>query len=317
MSNITADVDSLEFDENIVKGLSPLPSSASRVSPQITHKSSHSSITKVPAVTSTPPPPPVPQDLPKCIECKDPIVGAAVSAMGKTWHPNHFLCTSCKCVLGTGRFFEKEDQAYCETCYHDLFSPKCAYCSEVISDRCITALGSTWHPEHFFCCQCGKLFPPGAGFLEKDGMAYCEDDYFNLFAMKCAGCKKGLVGEYVSACGKEFHPGCFVCAECKQPFPSGTFFEQDGAPYCEAHFQSRRGAVACSGCQRSIGSNQQTVTALGGKKFHLEHFGCGYCGKVLMADRADEDDIVAVDGDGFREREGKAYCLLCSTKLFG
>lgn len=42
-------------------------------------------------------------------------------------------------------------------------------------------------------------------------MAYCEEDYFNLFAMKCAGCKQGLIGEYVSACGKEYHPGCFVC----------------------------------------------------------------------------------------------------------
>ena len=51
-------------------------------------------------------------------------------------------------------------------------------------------------------------------------MAYCEEDYFNLFAMKCAGCKKGLVGEYVSACGKEFHPGCFVCAV------------SNGAAYC-------------------------------------------------------------------------------------
>ncbi|KAJ3043057.1 hypothetical protein HDV00_005965 [Rhizophlyctis rosea] len=145
-------------------------------------------------------------------------------------------------------------------------------------------------------------------------MAYCEEDYFNLFAMKCAGCKQGLVGEYVSACGKEFHPQCFVCQECKQPFPSGTFFEQDGVPYCEAHFQARRGAI-CSGCTRGIASGQRTVSALG-KKFHLEHFGCTYCGKQLVPSNVGGNDVVVADGDGFREREGKAYCMLCSTKLF-
>ena len=37
-----------------------------------------------------------------------------------------------------------------------------------------------------------------------------------------------------------------------------------------------------------------------------------------MADRVgDGEDVEAVNGDGFKEREGKAYCLLCSTKLFG
>ncbi|KAJ3152993.1 hypothetical protein HDU86_005449 [Geranomyces michiganensis] len=119
----------------------------------------------------------------------------------------------------------------------------CAACAGALSGptRCITALGQHWHPHHFFCAQCGKLFPPGAGFLEKDGMAYCEDDYFNLFAMRCGGCGKGIIGEFVSACGKEWHMPCFVCADCKENFPTGVFYEHYGLPYCAKHHAIRRG----------------------------------------------------------------------------
>ncbi|KAI9101015.1 hypothetical protein DFS34DRAFT_451587 [Phlyctochytrium arcticum] len=174
-----------------------------------------------------------------CSACKEPLQGPAVSALGKHFHPEHFNCHMCKKQLGHGRFFEKVGDAYCEACWQSQL-PKCAYCSGPILERCVTALGQHWHPDHFFCAQCGKLFPPGAGFLEKDGMAYCEEDYFNLFAMRCGGCSKGIVGEFVSACGKEWHVGCFVCADCKEPFPTGTFYEHYGQPYCSVHHQLRR-----------------------------------------------------------------------------
>ncbi|KND01734.1 uncharacterized protein SPPG_03527 [Spizellomyces punctatus DAOM BR117] len=174
-----------------------------------------------------------------CVVCHKPLSGPVVNAMGRTYHPEHFTCFSCNRQLGHGRFFEKAGEAYCDSCWQ-MNLPKCAYCSGRIMERCITALGQHWHPHHFFCAQCGKLFPPGAGFLEKDGMAYCEEDYFNLFAMRCGGCGKGIIGEFVSACGKEWHMGCFVCADCKQPFPTGTFYEQHGQPYCATHHALRR-----------------------------------------------------------------------------
>ena len=49
-----------------------------------------------------------------------------------------------------------------------LYCPKCAHCDQPVSDRCITALGKKWHPEHFICCQCLKPFPNGS-FFERDG----------------------------------------------------------------------------------------------------------------------------------------------------
>ena len=39
--------------------------------------------------------------------------------------------------------------------------------------KCITALEKMWHPEHFFCAQCGRQFGD-EDFHEKNGKAYCR-----------------------------------------------------------------------------------------------------------------------------------------------
>jgi len=68
-----------------------------------------------------------------CAECQQPISGPVVTALKKTWHPEHFMCKGkCKRPLGTMSFFEKDASPYCDQCYHAEFSPKCAYCNETI-----------------------------------------------------------------------------------------------------------------------------------------------------------------------------------------
>ncbi|KAK9881781.1 hypothetical protein WA026_017299 [Henosepilachna vigintioctopunctata] len=103
-----------------------------------------------------------------CSACDKPIVGQVITALGKTWHPEHFTCTHCSQELGTRNFFEREGKPYCEVDYHNLFSPRCAYCNGPILDKCVTALEKTWHMEHFFCAQCGKQFGED-GFMRRKG----------------------------------------------------------------------------------------------------------------------------------------------------
>ena len=57
-----------------------------------------------------------------------------VTALGQTWHSEHFVCAKCQRELGTQTFFERDGQAYCEEDYHNLFAPKCAYCHGPIKD---------------------------------------------------------------------------------------------------------------------------------------------------------------------------------------
>lgn len=69
-----------------------------------------------------------------CSACDKPIVGQVITALGKTWHPEHFTCNHCSQELGTRNFFEREGKPYCEIDYHNLFSPRCAYCNGPILD---------------------------------------------------------------------------------------------------------------------------------------------------------------------------------------
>lgn len=69
-----------------------------------------------------------------CNACEKPIVGQVITALGKTWHPEHFTCAHCTQELGTRNFFERDGKPYCEPDYHNLFSPRCAYCNGPILD---------------------------------------------------------------------------------------------------------------------------------------------------------------------------------------
>ncbi|KAG5896459.1 hypothetical protein JTB14_002600 [Gonioctena quinquepunctata] len=166
-----------------------------------------------------------------CNACDKPIVGQVITALGKTWHPEHFTCAHCSQELGTRNFFEREAKPYCEPDYHNLFSPRCAYCNGPILDKCVTALEKTWHMDHFFCAQCGKQFGE-EGFHEREGKPYCRDDYFDMFAPKCGACNRAIMENYISALNSQWHPDCFVCRDCKLPVQGKSFYAVEGKPVC-------------------------------------------------------------------------------------
>ena len=58
--------------------------------------------------------------------------GPFVSAIGKTWHPDHFCCSSCHVSLQNQAFVEENNQLYCEKCYNAHYAPKCAHCNNAI-----------------------------------------------------------------------------------------------------------------------------------------------------------------------------------------
>lgn len=69
-----------------------------------------------------------------CFKCKKPVKGQVVTALGYLWHPEHFVCSYCDQSIGTSIFYEKDSKPYCEKDYFELFSPKCAACSNSIKD---------------------------------------------------------------------------------------------------------------------------------------------------------------------------------------
>uniref|UniRef100_A0A1A9W635 LIM zinc-binding domain-containing protein n=1 Tax=Glossina brevipalpis TaxID=37001 RepID=A0A1A9W635_9MUSC len=162
--------------------------------------------------------------LKECSACEKPIVSQVITALDKTWHPEHFTCHHYNQELSTRNFFERDGFPYCEPDYHNLFSLRCAYCNGAILDKCVTALDKTWHTEHFFCAQFSQQFGED-DFHVRDGKPYCRNDYFEMFAPK----------------------------DCRQPFQGGLFFDHEGLPYCETHYyyHAKRGSL-CAGCSKPI-----------------------------------------------------------------
>jgi len=52
----------------------------------------------------------------KCPICTKFITSGAVNAIGKSWHPNCFTCKKCNIKLSTAKYYEYQDQPYCERC---------------------------------------------------------------------------------------------------------------------------------------------------------------------------------------------------------
>lgn len=67
----------------------------------------------------------------------------------------------------------------------------CEACGRAIVGQVVAALGKTWHPEHFTCVQCQQELGD-KNFFEREGLAYCEEDYHKLFSPKCNYCNKPI-----------------------------------------------------------------------------------------------------------------------------
>lgn len=128
-----------------------------------------------------------------CSVCQKPIYSnervVQTSAM-TTLHLSCFRCQKCHMSLEHSQFYvhdtQKESGAdpntylaqknikkqtkflYCHLDYHELFSPRCNYCSTPIEGSAIFALEKYWHDGHFFCGSCNTPFEKGQDYCIVD-----------------------------------------------------------------------------------------------------------------------------------------------------
>ncbi|XP_030076956.1 leupaxin isoform X2 [Microcaecilia unicolor] len=175
------------------------------------------------------------QDLfsPPCAYCAAPVLDKVLTAMDKTWHPEHFFCAHCGEVFGEEGFHERNGKPFCRKDFLNIFSPRCSRCNQPVLDNYFSALNAAWHPECFVCGDCSCTFSQGS-FFELNGHPYCELDYHRRQGSICHTCQKPIIGRCVSAMGSRFHPEHFVCAFCLKQLNQGIFQEQNDKPYCNA-----------------------------------------------------------------------------------
>lgn len=68
---------------------------------------------------------------------------------------------------------------------------KCNKCNQVITQKILTALGKSWHPEHFVCRECGAPIKDPT-FNEKDGEPVCVACFTSKYSDVCFACKQPI-----------------------------------------------------------------------------------------------------------------------------
>ena len=115
--------------------------------------------------------------IPICGACRRPIEERVVTALGKHWHVEHFVCAKCEKPFLGHRHYEKKGLAYCETHYHQLFGNLCFVCNQVISGDVFTALNKAWCVHHFACAFCDQKMNQKTKFFEFDLRPACKKCY--------------------------------------------------------------------------------------------------------------------------------------------
>ncbi|XP_043665369.1 LIM and senescent cell antigen-like-containing domain protein 1 isoform X1 [Vespula pensylvanica] len=115
--------------------------------------------------------------IPICGACHRPIEERVVTALGKHWHVEHFVCAKCEKPFLGHRHYEKKGLAYCETHYHQLFGNLCFVCNQVISGDVFTALNKAWCVHHFACAFCDQKMNQKTKFFEFDLKPACKKCY--------------------------------------------------------------------------------------------------------------------------------------------
>ncbi|NP_957134.2 PDZ and LIM domain protein 7 isoform 1 [Danio rerio] len=173
---------------------------------------------------------------PLCAACSKIIRGRYVVALGRSWHPEEFMCCQCKRLLDEGGFFEEKGSIYCSKCYDNRYSPNCAKCKKIITGEIMHALKMTYHVQCFLCAAC-KLPIRNQAFYMEEGEPYCERDYEKMFGTKCHGCdfKIDAGDRFLEALGYSWHDTCFVCAICQINLEGKTFYSKKDKPLCKSH----------------------------------------------------------------------------------
>ncbi|XP_057562586.1 actin-binding LIM protein 2 isoform X8 [Hippopotamus amphibius kiboko] len=198
----------------------------------------------------------------RCFSCDQFIEGEVVSALGKTYHPDCFVCAVCRLPFPPGdRVTFNGKECMCQKCSlpksvgssvplsQGLWS--CGGCgTEIKNGQSLVALDKHWHLGCFKCKTCGKQL--NAEYISKDGLPYCEADYHTKFGIRCDGCEKYITGHVLEAGEKHYHPLCALCVRCGRMFAEGEEMYLQGSSIWHP---------ACRQAARTEDRNKETRTS--------------------------------------------------------
>lgn len=167
-----------------------------------------------------------------CNQCKETIKGNILTALEKTWHPEHFCCIECKQPIQESSFNTKDNIPYCTCCYQKLFFNTCHLCGDLLMDRHVEAMGFFWHEDHFLCQHCNSKLVD-TEFVDIEETPCCYKCYLAKHAPRCRACSKPITDKAIFAMDAKWHQTCFKCSKCEQLILKDQAFKlNDGLPHC-------------------------------------------------------------------------------------
>ncbi|XP_034827894.1 LIM domain kinase 1 isoform X1 [Maniola hyperantus] len=162
----------------------------------------------------------------------------------------------------------------------------CASCLNDIGDEdYVSALGQDWHKDCFRCSDCDAQLT--TWYFEKDGMLFCQADYWARFGDNCQQCRQVITGPVMAAGEHRFHPECFACTAC------GAHLE-DTEPYALLD----RAQLYCGACYESggVGRTQRDAHAIRVLRApaHALRLAPAHCGALLVHHGRCADKVRAV-----------------------
>uniref|UniRef100_A0A8C5VUQ4 Actin-binding LIM protein 2 n=1 Tax=Microcebus murinus TaxID=30608 RepID=A0A8C5VUQ4_MICMU len=187
----------------------------------------------------------------RCFSCDQFIEGEVVSALGKTYHPDCFVCAVCRLPFPPGdRVTFNGKECMCQKCSLPTSLGSTAHLSqglrscggcgtEIKNGQALVALDKHWHLGCFKCKSCGKLL--NAEYISK---------YVGARAPRRSSARASLLG--VGAGEKHYHPSCALCVRCGQMFAEGEEMYLQGSSIWHP---------ACRQAARTEDKNKETRTS--------------------------------------------------------
>ncbi|XP_026567307.1 prickle planar cell polarity protein 3 isoform X1 [Pseudonaja textilis] len=177
-----------------------------------------------------------------CEQCGKQICGGDIAVFasraghGACWHPQCFVCTTCRELLVDLIYFYQEGKIYCGRHHAERLKPRCEACDEIIfADECTEAEGRHWHMRHFCCFECEEALG-GQRYIMRQRRPYCCRCYESLYAEYCDACGEhiGIDQGQMTYEGQHWHAtdACFSCSRCQQPLLGKPFLPKQGQIFC-------------------------------------------------------------------------------------
>ena len=156
------------------------------------------------------------RNAPPCARCEGPVAGGGVSALGRAWHRECFVCSDSGKPLGVGMLGPPSPSR--------PLAPPFSFAPATMPDRSSSG------------CS-----PDAGPFQVREGLPVAHGARQTPL---CAECGEPADSDRLYAMGRFHHVACFVCVHCKARIGGRRFVVHDGEPYLESCFQKVFGEPA-------------------------------------------------------------------------